>query len=408
MSSQDFSSSNPKIWASSKTLRDICEAYLDICEKKDYTSSRDQDQDGDNDFADNMIARMVASGMSREEAIRKVKNKEYNKKSQVKEETSKEKDERLAARRARVRELESQGRTETSSSRTSRSKAQKQAQARQTAAEKILADLGVSRRSSQPMGSQEPEAKPAAPEANRKLKTNTKNDTLAQKADEVLSQLRKEEKEEVKEATAMAKRGHDESSIRQRIARNTGGGESADRATALENKPTYGNDKKSKQRTRYARLQRGDFRNTTSSNPGLHGYAYKSNDPEVKAKQAARGAQRGALTPNERKQLNREAYETYEIVASYLLENNFAETIDDANVIIENMSYEWLGAILEESDHEQSMIRVELKSAMDAINRLMKKMKGEGNVEAWVQSKITRAADYLDSAAKYIDSGESE
>jgi len=32
--------------------------------------------------------------------------------------------------------------------------------------------------------------------------------------------------------------------------------------------------------------------------------------------------------------------------------------------------------------------------------------KGEGNVEAWVQSKITKAADYLDSAADYVDSGE--
>ena len=33
-------------------------------------------------------------------------------------------------------------------------------------------------------------------------------------------------------------------------------------------------------------------------------------------------------------------------------------------------------------------------------------MGGEGNIEAWVQSKITKAADYLDSAADYIDSGE--
>jgi hypothetical protein len=33
-------------------------------------------------------------------------------------------------------------------------------------------------------------------------------------------------------------------------------------------------------------------------------------------------------------------------------------------------------------------------------------MKGEGNIEAWVQSKITKAADYLDAAADYVDSGE--
>jgi len=44
---------------------------------------------------------------------------------------------------------------------------------------------------------------------------------------------------------------------------------------------------------------------------------------------------------------------------------------------------------------------------MSAAKRLKTKMaKGEGNVEAWVQSKITKAADYLDSAADYVDSGE--
>ena len=37
---------------------------------------------------------------------------------------------------------------------------------------------------------------------------------------------------------------------------------------------------------------------------------------------------------------------------------------------------------------------------MSAAKRLKSKMgKGEGNIEAWVQSKITKAADYLDSAA---------
>jgi len=110
----------------------------------------------------------------------------------------------------------------------------------------------------------------------------------------------------VKEATAMAKRGHDETAIRNKIASNTGGGKSADRATALADKPTFGNDKAAKQRSDLARKQRTDFRKTTSSSPGLHGYGHKSDDPKVKAKQAARGAQRGALTPNEKKSLNRE------------------------------------------------------------------------------------------------------
>jgi len=62
----------------------------------------------------------------------------------------------------------------------------------------------------------------------------------------------------------------------------------------------------------------------------------------------------------------------------------------------------------EANDHEHSMIRTELKVAMDAIKRLQKKMGGEGDVEAWVQSKITKAADYLQAAANYIESGESD
>jgi hypothetical protein len=58
-------------------------------------------------------------------------------------------------------------------------------------------------------------------------------------------------------------------------------------------------------------------------------------------------------------------------------------------------------------DHEYSMARSELSTVINAANRLKKKMgKGEGNIEAWVQSKITKAADYLDSAADYVDSGE--
>lgn len=39
----------------------------------------DQDDDGDEDFADVQVARMVASGMDKEKAIAKVKNKDYNK-----------------------------------------------------------------------------------------------------------------------------------------------------------------------------------------------------------------------------------------------------------------------------------------------------------------------------------------
>jgi hypothetical protein len=123
----------------------------------------------------------------------------------------------------------------------------------------------------------------------------------------IMANMSEDWRNDIMEKTAMAKRGKDETAIRNTIAKNTGGGEAADRATALEKQPTYGDANKEKQRQNYARAQRGDHRRTTSSSPGLRGYGHQSSDPAVKEKQAARGAQRGsaALTPNEKKQLNR-------------------------------------------------------------------------------------------------------
>jgi hypothetical protein len=65
------------------------------------------------------------------------------------------------------------------------------------------------------------------------------------------------------------------------------------------------------------------------------------------------------------------------------------------------------GNFPESYDHEYSMARSELSTIISAAKRLRNKMKkGEGNIEAWVQSKITKAADYIDSAADYVGSGE--
>lgn len=54
-------------WGTMSTVKDIASIYSNLYEKKD------QDSDGDNDFDDVRIARMIASGMSREEAIKKCK-----------------------------------------------------------------------------------------------------------------------------------------------------------------------------------------------------------------------------------------------------------------------------------------------------------------------------------------------
>lgn len=55
-------------------------------------------------------------------------------------------------------------------------------------------------------------------------------------------------------------------------------------------------------------------------------------------------------------------------------------------------------------DFEFEMARNELRTAIDAAKRLMAQLDGEGELEAWVQSKITKGADYLDTVADYMDS----
>jgi hypothetical protein len=60
-------------------------------------------------------------------------------------------------------------------------------------------------------------------------------------------------------------------------------------------------------------------------------------------------------------------------------------------------------------DEEYSMARSQIKTIEDAVKRLKAKVgKGEGDLEAWVQSKITKAADYIDTVADYVASGEME
>jgi hypothetical protein len=145
----------------------------------------------------------------------------------------------IAARRARVKELQSQGRVMTSTKRTSGAAAQKKeekrAEALERAANAILRQTTGSsgKVSDKPMGSEAPAPKEQAPEANRRLKTGLRRDTLGTAADDALKGVKKEE------------------------------------------------------------------------------------------------------------------YEIYEAILDYLLENNFADTQDNADVIIENMSEEWAYEILE-------------------------------------------------------------
>ena len=302
----------------SKIVDDIANAYQSVYEAKKI----DQDQDGDNDFADIRIARMIASGVPKEVAIAKVKGKPYNEEYEldeasptnprlyrgrhgqteteyqrgrspagkrisgdekegpasyasrwaskaeptrpgekpkntprlskgektyakyeagenkrlrplkrvggekglpedfslwidelldegydlsdytwdemyeIYEETDEER--RRNERRARIAELQASGRVMTSSKRASQRAKQRREEQRAEKLEKLAnaaieATRGTTRRSSAPMGAQEPEEKPEAPTANRRLPSTVKNDRLASRADELLRMLQKED-----------------------------------------------------------------------------------------------------------------------------------------------------------------------------------------------------------------------
>jgi len=386
-------------WNTVKTLKDIAGAYQSIYEAKKQV---DQDEDGDNDFADNMIARMVASGMSREEAIKKVKNKEYNKEEySLDEETKAEKEARIAARRARVKQMEDEGAVMTSSRRASevakQRKEAKKAEALERAGSSVLNQMrGASGRvSERPMGSEAPRAKEKAPEATRRLNPNLRKDNLGSAADRVLKSMKKEELElwvnelieegydlseytwdemaeiYLDEATRMRKELGKEGEIatRKELASRSNAYQrsgSVDKTIAAaerradrpyvkpvrdENKSDYNKrlQKSSDTMSKLAASRRGSVRDKPRA--GLRGYdaAIKGIVSDKELQNSRRSAMAaGTLTPREKKMLNREAYETYEFVASYLLENNFAESVEDANAIINNMSEGWFESIMEE------------------------------------------------------------
>ena len=236
-------------WGNKTTLKDIAGAYQSVYEAK----KKDQDKDGDNDFADVRIARMIASGVPKAQAIAAVKNKEYNEEYELDEATRMRK------------ELGKEGETRVRGELAARSKAFK----RSGSVDKTIA--AAERGADRPY--------------------------IKHKRDESDSDRRKREEKQSRTLRGLA----------------------AARRGSVRDKP----------RT------------------GMSGYAAKveGSDKELQtSRQKAMSA--GTLTPKERKQMGEE-YTVYEIVASYLLENNFAETLNDANVIIENMSENWVAQILE-------------------------------------------------------------
>ena len=70
---------------------------------------------------------------------------------------------------------------------------------------------------------------------------------------------------------------------------------------------------------------------------------------------------------------------------------------------------DWRTEIFEgDGDHEYEMARRQLATIKNAVSRLEKKMgeTGEGELKAWVQSKLTRSADDIDTVADYMTNEE--
>lgn len=226
-------------WASAKTLKDLSEAYKSVYETKKV----DQDEDGDNDFADVRIARMIASGVPKEVAIAKTRNKSYNK-----EEV----------------ELVDEG------------------------IGSAIKRLFNGRKKPEAISDPEPESRTA--QLRRRYNVTSRTGPESPRG-RILSRGQQ----------------HIDADIRK-----------------------YGKDSEAAKESEAARERQ------------LRG-GYSQYGMDVRRTGGNKAKRRAEA-------LKKEEYQIYGIVASYLLENNFAETLNDANVIIENMSESWMMEIIDEND----------------------------------------------------------
>jgi len=294
-------------WPSAKTVKDLSSLYSSIYEAK----KKDQDEDGDKDFADVMIARMMASGMSKAEAIEAVKNKEYNEEFELDEATRMRK------------ELGKEGETAIRKELAARSKAHKRS------------------------GS-------------------------------------------IDKTIAAAERGADRPYIKHK--RNESDEDRKNRE-----------ERQSRTLRGLAASRKGSVRDKPRA--GLRGYAakVKGDDRDLQsARSSARSA--GTLTPKEKKDLGEE-YKLYEIVASYLLENNFVEDIDDLDNMIESMSSEWVEVIVEEYNNyveEYNMFIEDLEIAGYDLSEATEEDIEEAYKDVDKKKAVERAAD-KERAAREIE-----
>ncbi len=368
-------------WGSKATLKDVASLYSSIYEGK----KKDQDQDGDNDFADVRIARMIASGMSKAEAIAAVKNKEYNEEFESWVDSLVEEGYDLSD--YTMDEMfdiyldEAEGSYGATPKAYSAARKTKMTAKRNPFLKKMLSRTNPANRtspySSPRKGMTADDRESARAGSKHGVGTRQEHDYPSEGPGGVTKSAKKLRKQkamgefgeayEIDEATRMRKElgKEGETATRKELAARSkaykrsgsvdktiaAAERGADRPYIKHKRDESEGDRTARERKQSQTLRglaasrRGSVRDKPRA--GMRGYAAKveGGDKDLQsARQKAMSA--GTLTPKEKKQLG----EVYEIVASYLLENNFAATLNDANVIIENMSEVWLSQILESAE----------------------------------------------------------
>jgi hypothetical protein len=320
-------------WPSAKTIRDIADAYSSIYEAKKV----DQDQDGDTDFADVRIARLIASGMSKEEAIAKVKNKPYNEEFVTEDPVQDFRD----MRRSKENAAGMRGPELSHSAKPAGSAKQKPQKPEPRSREfSHGGTTNLTGPSSPGYDTRRLGGYDLRRLANSyEFEGNIVDEGIGSAIRGLFSKKKEEEAPKPESRGAQLRKKYnvgpeksDTSAKRQILDRS--------RARAEKDEKEFGGSKYSKSVAQKSKAAHDRYLKAGYSKYGAD-LPYAGRGKKARERAAA-------MTPREKKQLNREAYEAYEFVASYLLENNFAETLNDANVIIENMSDNWFESIMED------------------------------------------------------------
>ena len=306
-------------WGSVSTVNDISELYSSMYEAK----KEDQDKDGDNDFDDVRIARMIASGMSKEEAMRKVKEDPKG------DEGAEEIDENLLdtaksglKTAAKYGGLGIAGAVANRLNTPSNRKTVKSAVGRAASS----GSLGLGAKAASMLKKEELEAEGEM--VDEAAKRTPKKKRGAKDPVEYM----KGRSDAGKRISGDEKSGPVNYSVR---------ASSVDAPTQPGEKPKN-TPKLSKREKEYAKYQHADTMSGIKKGYLRFGGSKGLPEDTNYLNNTDTDNNTGSISEMTQEEL------IYNIVASYLLENSFVEDIDDANAMMESMSSAWVGTIIEE------------------------------------------------------------